>query len=128
MIGGNAEAGSVYRAKRHTFPLQPDLVRETGSSWWQARLGAPLCPQPRLPASLALQARLLGLRVVKEEISDDNAKLPCFNGRVVSWVSEMDNAPMLPLSPSCTASALSKDTWSTHGSCNCSHVTPPQSF
>uniref|UniRef100_A0A3B4CT11 Dishevelled segment polarity protein 3b n=1 Tax=Pygocentrus nattereri TaxID=42514 RepID=A0A3B4CT11_PYGNA len=26
--------------------------------------------------------------VVKEEISDDNAKLPCFNGRVVSWVSE----------------------------------------
>uniref|UniRef100_A0A8B9KAQ1 Dishevelled segment polarity protein 1a n=1 Tax=Astyanax mexicanus TaxID=7994 RepID=A0A8B9KAQ1_ASTMX len=28
--------------------------------------------------------------VVKEEISDDNAKLPCFNGRVVSWVSEMD--------------------------------------
>uniref|UniRef100_A0AAQ5XGZ8 Dishevelled segment polarity protein 1a n=1 Tax=Amphiprion ocellaris TaxID=80972 RepID=A0AAQ5XGZ8_AMPOC len=31
--------------------------------------------------------------VVKEEISDDNAKLPCFNGRVVSWVSEMDVAP-----------------------------------
>lgn len=25
-------------------------------------------------------------RVVKEEISDDSAKLPCFNGRVVSWV------------------------------------------
>ncbi|KAJ7421493.1 Segment polarity protein dishevelled DVL-3 [Willisornis vidua] len=25
-------------------------------------------------------------RVVKEEISDDNAKLPCFNGRVVSWL------------------------------------------
>uniref|UniRef100_A0A674DYN7 Dishevelled segment polarity protein 3a n=1 Tax=Salmo trutta TaxID=8032 RepID=A0A674DYN7_SALTR len=25
--------------------------------------------------------------VVKEEISDDNAKLPCFNGRVVSWVT-----------------------------------------
>lgn len=25
-------------------------------------------------------------RVVKEEISDDNARLPCFNGRVVSWV------------------------------------------
>uniref|UniRef100_A0ACB8EES7 Uncharacterized protein n=1 Tax=Sphaerodactylus townsendi TaxID=933632 RepID=A0ACB8EES7_9SAUR len=25
------------------------------------------------------------VRVVKEEISDDNAKLPCFNGRVVSW-------------------------------------------
>uniref|UniRef100_A0AAQ5YTS0 Dishevelled segment polarity protein 1a n=1 Tax=Amphiprion ocellaris TaxID=80972 RepID=A0AAQ5YTS0_AMPOC len=39
--------------------------------------------------------------VVKEEISDDNAKLPCFNGRVVSWVSEMDVAPVLPLSPGC---------------------------
>uniref|UniRef100_A0A8B9K554 Dishevelled segment polarity protein 1b n=1 Tax=Astyanax mexicanus TaxID=7994 RepID=A0A8B9K554_ASTMX len=25
-------------------------------------------------------------RVVKEEISDDNAKLPCFNDRVVSWL------------------------------------------
>ncbi|MEE6507370.1 hypothetical protein FKM82_021083 [Ascaphus truei] len=24
--------------------------------------------------------------VVKEEISDDNSKLPCFNGRVVSWL------------------------------------------
>uniref|UniRef100_A0A8D2P5Q0 Dishevelled segment polarity protein 1 n=1 Tax=Zosterops lateralis melanops TaxID=1220523 RepID=A0A8D2P5Q0_ZOSLA len=29
---------------------------------------------------------LLFSRVVKEEISDDNAKLPCFNGRVVSWL------------------------------------------
>ncbi|POI36102.1 hypothetical protein CIB84_000148 [Bambusicola thoracicus] len=28
----------------------------------------------------------LAVRVVKEEISDDNAKLPCFNGRVVSWL------------------------------------------
>uniref|UniRef100_A0A8C0IIP7 Dishevelled segment polarity protein 3 n=1 Tax=Bubo bubo TaxID=30461 RepID=A0A8C0IIP7_BUBBB len=27
-----------------------------------------------------------GNMVVKEEISDDNAKLPCFNGRVVSWL------------------------------------------
>lgn len=26
-------------------------------------------------------------RVVKEELIDDNAKLPCFNGRVVSWVN-----------------------------------------
>jgi len=25
--------------------------------------------------------------VVKEEIIDDDAHLPCFNGRVVSWVS-----------------------------------------
>uniref|UniRef100_A0A8C4GNJ9 Dishevelled segment polarity protein 1a n=1 Tax=Dicentrarchus labrax TaxID=13489 RepID=A0A8C4GNJ9_DICLA len=66
--------------------------------------------------------------VVKEEISDDNAKLPCFNGRVVSWVSEMYGAPMLTFSPGCAASALTKDMWSTHGSCKCSHVTPPQSF
>uniref|UniRef100_A0A8D0AF04 Dishevelled segment polarity protein 1a n=1 Tax=Sander lucioperca TaxID=283035 RepID=A0A8D0AF04_SANLU len=55
--------------------------------------------------------------VVKEEISDDNAKLPCFNGRVVSWVSEMDSAPMLPLSLGCAASALTKEMWSTCGSC-----------
>uniref|UniRef100_A0AAY5ES81 Dishevelled segment polarity protein 1a n=1 Tax=Electrophorus electricus TaxID=8005 RepID=A0AAY5ES81_ELEEL len=33
--------------------------------------------------------------VVKEEISDDNARLPCFNGRVVSWVSE--TGAILPL-------------------------------
>jgi len=26
--------------------------------------------------------------VVKEELSDDEARLPCFNGRVVSWVSK----------------------------------------
>lgn len=31
-------------------------------------------------------------RVVKEEISDDNAKLPCFNGRVVSWVRSSSSA------------------------------------
>lgn len=42
---------------------------------YSARLRVCVCPLPR---------------VVKEEISDDNAKLPCFNGRVVSWVSEMD--------------------------------------
>ncbi|TNM93812.1 hypothetical protein fugu_001988 [Takifugu bimaculatus] len=28
--------------------------------------------------------------VVKEEISDDGAKLPCFNGRVVSWLVSSD--------------------------------------
>lgn len=32
----------------------------------------------------------LDFGVVKEEISDDNAKLPCFNGRVVSWVSNIN--------------------------------------
>ncbi|XP_048836758.1 segment polarity protein dishevelled homolog DVL-3 isoform X1 [Brienomyrus brachyistius] len=30
--------------------------------------------------------------VVKEEISDDNAKLPCFNGRVVCWLVSADGA------------------------------------
>uniref|UniRef100_A0A2K5PRL7 Dishevelled segment polarity protein 3 n=1 Tax=Cebus imitator TaxID=2715852 RepID=A0A2K5PRL7_CEBIM len=43
--------------------------------------------------------------VVKEEISDDNAKLPCFNGRVVSWLvsaegSHPDPAPFCADSPS----------------------------
>uniref|UniRef100_A0A674BIJ2 Dishevelled segment polarity protein 2 n=1 Tax=Salmo trutta TaxID=8032 RepID=A0A674BIJ2_SALTR len=33
--------------------------------------------------------------VVKEEISDDSAKLPCFNGRVVSWPV----SPVLPPPP-----------------------------
>ncbi|XP_078526744.1 segment polarity protein dishevelled homolog DVL-2 [Lissotriton helveticus] len=31
--------------------------------------------------------------VVKEEISDDNAKLPCFNGRVVSWLVSSETPP-----------------------------------
>lgn len=30
--------------------------------------------------------------VVKEEISDDSAKLPCFNGRVVSWLVSSESA------------------------------------
>ncbi|XP_056622762.1 segment polarity protein dishevelled homolog DVL-3 [Triplophysa dalaica] len=30
--------------------------------------------------------------VVKEEISDENAKLPCFNGRVVSWLVSADGS------------------------------------
>ncbi|XP_064253577.1 segment polarity protein dishevelled homolog DVL-1 [Passer domesticus] len=34
--------------------------------------------------------------VVKEEISDDNAKLPCFNGRVVSWLAA---EPVRPIDP-----------------------------
>jgi len=27
--------------------------------------------------------------VVKEEISDEEMNLPCFNGRVVAWVSHL---------------------------------------
>uniref|UniRef100_A0A8C9R000 Dishevelled segment polarity protein 1 n=1 Tax=Scleropages formosus TaxID=113540 RepID=A0A8C9R000_SCLFO len=36
--------------------------------------------------------------VVKEEISDDNAKLPCFNGRVVSWLVLMESSHLDGLS------------------------------
>lgn len=47
------------------------------------------CPRSAFVLVMALlkQNIVLFYRVVKEEISDDNAKLPCFNGRVVSWVS-----------------------------------------
>ncbi|XP_046876634.1 segment polarity protein dishevelled homolog DVL-2-like [Hypomesus transpacificus] len=34
--------------------------------------------------------------VVKEEISDEAAKLPCFNGRVVSWLVSSDSPPGEP--------------------------------
>uniref|UniRef100_A0A8C9YVC6 Dishevelled segment polarity protein 2 n=1 Tax=Sander lucioperca TaxID=283035 RepID=A0A8C9YVC6_SANLU len=34
--------------------------------------------------------------VVKEEISDDGAKLPCFNGRVVSWLVSSDTPTAEP--------------------------------
>ncbi|CAG00725.1 unnamed protein product [Tetraodon nigroviridis] len=34
--------------------------------------------------------------VVKEEISDDGAKLPCFNGRVVSWLVSSDTLAAEP--------------------------------
>lgn len=34
-------------------------------------------------------------RVVKEELADDEALLPCTNGRVVCWVS----APLLEVTP-----------------------------
>lgn len=46
------------------------------------------CPRSTFVLVMALlkQNIVLFYRVVKEEISDDNAKLPCFNGRVVSWV------------------------------------------
>lgn len=47
------------------------------------------CPRTAFVLEMASlkQNIVLFYRVVKEEISDDNAKLPCFNGRVVSWVS-----------------------------------------
>uniref|UniRef100_A0A8C3L2X4 Dishevelled segment polarity protein 3 n=1 Tax=Chrysolophus pictus TaxID=9089 RepID=A0A8C3L2X4_CHRPC len=48
----------------------------------------PCNEQERLHLTISIKDRFSALlhRVVKEEISDDNAKLPCFNGRVVSWL------------------------------------------
>ena len=40
-------------------------------------------------------------RVVKEEISDDSARLPCFNGRVVSWVSGRPSQATRRSEPQC---------------------------
>ncbi|KAJ8254779.1 hypothetical protein GJAV_G00197260 [Gymnothorax javanicus] len=37
--------------------------------------------------------------VVKEEISDESAKLPCFNGRVVSWLVSSDTPSADPPAP-----------------------------
>nr|XP_020655419.1 segment polarity protein dishevelled homolog DVL-2 [Pogona vitticeps] len=39
------------------------------------------------------------MTVVKEEISDDNAKLPCFNGRVVSWLVSSETPQPEPPPP-----------------------------
>uniref|UniRef100_A0A8C2DJT0 Dishevelled segment polarity protein 3a n=1 Tax=Cyprinus carpio TaxID=7962 RepID=A0A8C2DJT0_CYPCA len=42
--------------------------------------------------------------VVKEEITDDNAKLPCYNGRVICWVRPETHTQMHPciLIPRCS--------------------------
>lgn len=65
-----------------------------------------LCPPVSQSVSLTLCVVHLH-RVVKEEISDDNAKLPCFNGRVVSWVSEMSAAATLSTLSFCLLGSLS---------------------
>uniref|UniRef100_A0A2R8ZNW5 Dishevelled segment polarity protein 1 n=1 Tax=Pan paniscus TaxID=9597 RepID=A0A2R8ZNW5_PANPA len=55
-------------------------------SWGPCRLRIPYCPS-RFGEWRSLSPWLAyAHRVVKEEIFDDNAKLPCFNGRVVSWL------------------------------------------
>lgn len=67
-------------------------LRKRAGRWRASCLHAAWCP---LASSWLLSPPTCVCplpRVVKEEISDDNAKLPCFNGRVVSWVSEMDAA------------------------------------
>ncbi|XP_045069247.1 segment polarity protein dishevelled homolog DVL-3-like [Coregonus clupeaformis] len=42
--------------------------------------------------------------VVKEEISDEYAKLPCFNGRVVSWLVSADGSRGVPMGALCADS------------------------
>uniref|UniRef100_A0A8C3G2N6 Dishevelled segment polarity protein 1a n=1 Tax=Cyclopterus lumpus TaxID=8103 RepID=A0A8C3G2N6_CYCLU len=65
--------------------------------------------------------------VVKEEISDDNAKLPCFNGRVVSWVSEIDGAAMLLRSPGGVRPRLSAKIYAEHSCISLLYPLPFQS-
>ncbi|KAG7269904.1 hypothetical protein CRUP_032909, partial [Coryphaenoides rupestris] len=62
-------------------PGRAELSRAWG--WAGARTWRGVCFQRAEKKVLA--KRDSGTGVVKEEISDDNAKLPCFNGRVVSW-------------------------------------------
>ena len=42
--------------------------------------------QPTIASILLTFYFCLRFSVVKEEIIDDDAHLPCFNGRVISWV------------------------------------------
>lgn len=77
-----------------------DLRRMTGApgrDWWAGhphRLtagrpgrGGGFSPEHTGERALCGPHGASARRVVKEEISADNARLPCFNGRVVSWVS-----------------------------------------
>ncbi|CAG0914234.1 unnamed protein product [Notodromas monacha] len=43
--------------------------------------------------------------VVKEEIVDEDAPLPCFNGRVVSWLVSVENSTVSDTTSQCTDSA-----------------------
>lgn len=47
--------------------------------------------------------------VVKEEIVDDDAHLPCFNGRVVSWLVSADGSNVSDGTSQCTESAGHSD-------------------
>lgn len=47
--------------------------------------------------------------VVKEEIIDDDAHLPCFNGRVVSWLVSADGSNVSDGTSQCTESAGHSD-------------------
>ncbi|GBP89124.1 Segment polarity protein dishevelled homolog DVL-3 [Eumeta japonica] len=53
--------------------------------------------------------------VVKEEIVDDNAHLPCFNGRVVSWLVSADGSNPSDGASQCTDSNAGKGKQNNHG-------------
>ncbi|KAG6462821.1 hypothetical protein O3G_MSEX013491 [Manduca sexta] len=53
--------------------------------------------------------------VVKEEIVDDNAHLPCFNGRVVSWLVSAEGSNPSDGASQCTDSNAGKTKQNTHG-------------
>ncbi|KAM3958651.1 segment polarity protein dishevelled [Aphomia sociella] len=53
--------------------------------------------------------------VVKEEIVDDNAHLPCFNGRVVSWLVSAEGSNPSDGASQCTDSNAGKVKQNNHG-------------
>ncbi|KAI8427229.1 hypothetical protein MSG28_014827 [Choristoneura fumiferana] len=53
--------------------------------------------------------------VVKEEIVDDNAHLPCFNGRVVSWLVSAEGSNPSDGASQCTDSNAGKGKPAAHG-------------
>ncbi|XP_060809196.1 segment polarity protein dishevelled homolog DVL-3 [Amyelois transitella] len=53
--------------------------------------------------------------VVKEEIVDDNAHLPCFNGRVVSWLVSAEGSNPSDGASQCTDSNAGKGKQTNHG-------------
>ncbi|XP_046975576.1 segment polarity protein dishevelled homolog DVL-3 [Vanessa cardui] len=53
--------------------------------------------------------------VVKEEIVDDNAHLPCFNGRVVSWLVSAEGSNPSDGASQCTDSNAGKTKQNIHG-------------
>ena len=57
---------------------------------WPDRFESTLVENPEDRFSHDKAQLLLSYRVVKEEIIDEEQRLPCFNGRVVSWVSLLE--------------------------------------
>lgn len=53
-------------------------------------------------------------RVVKEEIIEDTARLPCFNGRVVSWLVSAEGSNQSDGGSQCTESLVAPDTDISH--------------